>query len=68
MEVHDRRPNFHLGISGQSRTHRHKALLGGTAGLAKTSWIVKLTKKLGTLPPESLREVEEGLRGVIDLD
>ena len=43
---------------------------GGTAGLAKTSFAVcdrgttlyraKLTKRLGRLPFESLREVEEG--------
>ena len=28
----------------------------------------KLTKKLGTLPSESLREVEEGLKAAMDLD
>ena len=51
---------------------------GGTAGLPKTSFAVchqvttldraKLTKRLGTLPSESLREVEEGLRAVMDLE
>ncbi len=53
-------------------------LLGGTAGLAKTSFALchqvttldraKLTKRLGTLPSESLREVEEGLKAAMDLD
>jgi mRNA-degrading endonuclease toxin of MazEF toxin-antitoxin module len=28
----------------------------------------KLTKRLGTLPPESLREVGEGLKAAMDLD
>jgi mRNA interferase MazF len=53
-------------------------LLGGTAGLPKTSFAVchqvttldrnKLTKKVGSLPSESLREVEEGLKAALDLD
>jgi mRNA interferase MazF len=53
-------------------------LSGGTGGLAKTSYAVchqvttldraKLTKRLGALPPESLREVEEGLKAAMDLD
>jgi mRNA-degrading endonuclease toxin of MazEF toxin-antitoxin module len=52
--------------------------LGGTAGLPKTSFAVchqvttldrnKLTKKVGSLPSESLREVEEGLKAAMDLD
>jgi mRNA-degrading endonuclease toxin of MazEF toxin-antitoxin module len=29
---------------------------------------VKLTKRLGALPSESLREVEEGLKAAMDLD
>ena len=50
----------------------------GTAGLPKTSLAVchqvttldraKLTKRVGSLPPEPLREVEEGLKAAIDLD
>jgi mRNA-degrading endonuclease toxin of MazEF toxin-antitoxin module len=28
----------------------------------------KLTKKIGTLPPDPLKEVEEGLRAAVDLD
>jgi mRNA-degrading endonuclease toxin of MazEF toxin-antitoxin module len=53
-------------------------LPGGTGGLSKTSFAVchevttldraRLTKRLGTLPSESLREVEEGLKTAIDLD
>ena len=53
-------------------------LSGGTAGLPKTSFAVchqvttldraKLTRRLGTLPSESLREVEEGLKAAMDLD
>jgi mRNA interferase MazF len=53
-------------------------LSGGTGGLAKTSFAVchqvttldraKLTKRLCTLPSESLREVEEGLKAAMDLD
>ena len=53
-------------------------LLGGTGGLAKTSLALchqvttldraKLTKRLGTLPSESLREVEEGLKAAMDFD
>jgi mRNA interferase MazF len=51
---------------------------GGTAGLQKTSFAVchqvttldraKLTKRVGSLPYESLREVEEGLKAALDLD
>ena len=53
-------------------------LSGGTAGLPKRSIAVchqvttldraKLTKRLGALPSESLREVEEGLKAGMDLD
>jgi len=53
-------------------------LSGGTAGLPKTGFAVchqvttpdraKLAKRLGTLSPESLREVEDGLRAAMDLD
>ena len=52
--------------------------LGGTAGLPKMSFAVchqvttldraKLTKRVGSLPSESLREVEEGLKAAMDLD
>ena len=52
--------------------------LSGVAGLTKASFAVchqvttldraKLTKRLGTLPTESLREVEEGLKAAMDLD
>jgi mRNA interferase MazF len=51
---------------------------GGTGGLAKTSFAVchqvttldraKLTKKIGTLPAEVVREVEAGLKAAMDLD
>jgi len=51
---------------------------GGAAGLPKTSFAVchqvttldraKLTKRVGSLPPESLRAVGEGLRAALDLD
>jgi mRNA interferase MazF len=51
---------------------------GGTAGLPKTSFAVchqvttldraKLTKRIGALPPEVLREVEGGLKAAMDLD
>ncbi len=53
-------------------------LSGGTAGLPKTSVAVchqvttldraKLTKRLGTLPAEFLREVEDGIKAAMDLD
>lgn len=53
-------------------------LSGGTAGLAKKSVAVchqvttldraKLTKRVGALSSESLREVEEGLKAAMDLD
>lgn len=53
-------------------------LSGGTGGLPKTSFAVchqvttldrtKLTKRLGALAAESLREVEEGLKAAMDLD
>jgi len=53
-------------------------LSGQTAGLPKASFAVchqvttldraKLTKKIGTLPPESLRDVGEGLKAAMDLD
>jgi len=53
-------------------------LSGGTAGLPKTSFAVchqvttldraKLTKRVGSLPSEPLREVEEGLKAAMDLD
>jgi len=50
----------------------------GIAGLPKASFAVchqvttldraKLTKAVGNLPPEPLREVEEGLKAAMDLD
>jgi mRNA interferase MazF len=53
-------------------------LSGGTAGLPKTSFAVchqvttldraKLNKRVGSLPSEPLREVEEGLKAAMDLD
>ena len=53
-------------------------LSGGAAGLPKTSIAVchqvttldraKLTKRVGILPPESLRQVEDGLKAAMDLD
>ena len=53
-------------------------LSGGTAGLPMTSFAVchqvttldraKLTRKLGVLSSEVLREVEEGLKAAMDLD
>ena len=53
-------------------------LSGGSGGLARTSYAVchqvttldraKLTRKIGTLPSESLSEVEEGLKAAMDLD
>lgn len=52
-------------------------LLVGTAGLPKTSFAVchqvttldraKLTKKVGSLAPEPLGEIEEGLKAAMDL-
>lgn len=51
---------------------------GGVAGLPKTSFAIchqvttldraKMTEWIGTLPPEFLREVEEGLKAAMDLD
>jgi len=51
---------------------------GGAAGLPKTSFAVchqvttldraKLTRRVGSLPPEFLGVVEEGLRAALDLD
>jgi mRNA interferase MazF len=53
-------------------------LSGGAASLPKKSFAVchqvttldraKMTKRIGTLSPESLREVEEGLKAAMDLD
>ena len=53
-------------------------LSGGVAGIPKTNFSVchqvttldraKLTKRIGALPPEFLREVDEGLKGALDLD
>ncbi len=53
-------------------------LSGATAGLQRTSFAVchqvttldraKLTKRVGSLPSDSLREVEEGLKAAMDLD
>jgi mRNA interferase MazF len=53
-------------------------LSAGTAGLAKTSVALchqvttldraKLTKRVGGLPASVLREVEDGLKGAMDLD
>jgi mRNA-degrading endonuclease toxin of MazEF toxin-antitoxin module len=53
-------------------------LSGGTAGLQKKSFAVchqvttldraKLAKRVGSLPSQLLREVEEGLKAAIDLD
>jgi mRNA interferase MazF len=54
------------------------ALSAGVAGLAKPSVAIchqvttldraKLTKKIGTLPPGILNEIESGLRAAMDLD
>jgi len=53
-------------------------LPGGVAGLPKTIFAVchqvttldraKMAKRAGTLPPESLRAVEEGLKAAMDLE
>ena len=53
-------------------------LPGGSAGFPKASFAVchqvttldraKLTRKVGTLPPEFLREVEAALKAAMDLD
>lgn len=53
-------------------------LSGGAAGLPKASFAVchqvttldraKMTKRIGALPPEFLREVEEGLKAAMDLE
>jgi mRNA interferase MazF len=53
-------------------------LSSGTAGLSKPSLAVchqvttldraKLSRKLGSLPAESLREVEDGLKAAMDLE
>jgi mRNA-degrading endonuclease toxin of MazEF toxin-antitoxin module len=53
-------------------------LPGSAAGLSKASFAVchqvttldraKLTGRIGALPPESLREVENGLKAAMDLD
>lgn len=53
-------------------------LSAGSAGLVKNSIVVchqvttldraKLTKKIGSLAPEPLREVEAGLKAAMDLD
>lgn len=53
-------------------------LPGGATGLSKPSFAVchqvttldraKLTRKIGALPPENLREVEDGLKAAMDLD
>ena len=53
-------------------------LPGGAAGIPKTSFAVchqvttldraKITKRIGTLPAEFLREVEEGLKAAMDLE
>lgn len=53
-------------------------LPGGLAGLPRTSFAVchrvttldraKLTKRIGVLPPELVRDVEDGLKAAMDLD
>jgi mRNA interferase MazF len=67
--------------SSASRTKRGPTVVavpGGVAGLPKLSVAVchqvttldraKLTKKIGTLPVELLRAVEQGLKAAMDLD
>jgi mRNA interferase MazF len=54
------------------------ALPGASSGLPRTSFAVchqvttldraKLTRRVGSLPAEPLREVEEGLKAAMDLD
>lgn len=51
---------------------------GRTAGLPKTSFALchevttldraRMTKRIGTLPPALLREVEEGMKAAMDLE
>ena len=53
-------------------------LSGGAAGLPKASFAVchqvttldraKMTKRIGALPPEFLRDVDEGLKAAMDLE
>ena len=53
-------------------------LSGGAAGLPRTCFAVcrqvttldraRMTKRIDTLPPEFLREVEEGLKAALDLE
>jgi mRNA interferase MazF len=53
-------------------------LLGGTAGIPKSSFAVchqvttldraKLTKRIGSLPSGTMFEVEEGLKAAMDID
>ena len=77
MEVHHRCPHLHLPSQGK-RGPTVIELSGGTTGLPKTSFAVchqvttldraKMTKRIGALPPECLREIEEGLKAAMDLD
>jgi hypothetical protein len=59
----------------QLRKARHDAIAAYAAEAAGTSFDLdpeldraKLTRKIGALPPESLREVEDGLKAAMDLD
>jgi mRNA-degrading endonuclease toxin of MazEF toxin-antitoxin module len=79
VEVDHCGPNLNVLISRQGkRGPTVIELAGGTAGLPKTSFAVchqvttldraKLTKRVGSLQSESLREVEEGLKAAMDIE
>ncbi len=65
-------------VSQRKRGPTVVELPGGAAGLPKASLAVchqvttldraKLTRSLGALPPEILREVDEGLKAALDLE
>ena len=64
--------------AAEFRRFRGGSVPCGTGGRAKTSYVVchqvstldraKLTKRLGNLPSESLREIEEWLKIAMDID
>jgi len=77
MEVHHRGADLNFAITGPARANRHRTS-GWDCRPAQDKLAVchqvttldraKLAQRLGTLPSESLREVEQGLKAAVDLD
>lgn len=78
LEIGHCGPDHDFGIAQAKRGPTVVELLGGVAGLLKTSFALchqlttldraKLTRRLGAVSSEVLLKIEEGLKAAMDLD